>query len=377
MRIAIINITAGGMSGGYRKYLRNVVPRMAANPAVKAIMCASPESLDIKTWFANLSNVKFVDCEASGTFFRKNNSKLYQNLEMFAPDVIYVPVERIFRFHDVPVVNMLQNMEPFVDAIKGNPLIEKIKLKIKYLAGKKAAIQSKRIIAISKFVRDFLLTRWSISNDKTGLIYHGIDVESPQDGHRPDAIPRGWEDQFIFTAGSIRPALGLEDIVPAWKRLESQDLNAVKLVIAGKTESKVNRYQSKLVKWIDKHTLTSKICWTGKLTSPEMVWCYQNCRAFLMTSRVESFGMVGGEAMAHGCICIAADNPCLPELFGDAALYYPPQNGEALAGAIKSVLSWDDHQRKTASAKAIKRAAGFSWDVCAQKTVAELLKAAA
>jgi len=377
MRVAVINLTAGGMSGGYRKYLHQILPRMAADSAVENILCAAPDSLNVRSWFANLCDVKFVDCEASGIFFRGQNSELFDHLEMFAPEVIFVPVERIFRFKNVPVVRMLQNMEPFVAGIQGNPITERIKLKIKYLTGKRAVMQSKRIIAISRFVRDFLVTRWSVSKDKISLIHHGIDVELIQDGQRPGAIPPGWDDQFIFTAGSIRPARGLEDLLSALEQLESQEPNAVKLVIAGKAESKGNAYQRILVKWIHQHNLSSKICWTGELTNPEMIWCYRNCRVFLMTSRVESFGMTGAEAMAHGCICIAADNPCLPELFGEAALYYPPGEHEILAGAIKTALSWDNHQRKAVSAKALERIAGFSWDVCAQKTVAALVQAAA
>ena len=94
-----------------------------------------------------------------------------------------------------------------------------------------------------------------------------------------------------------------------------------------------------------------------------------------MTSRVESFGMIGGEAMSQGCICISADNPCLPELFGDAAIFYPSKDAKGLAEAIQAVLAWDDNQRKQASERAKNRAKEFSWDVCARKTVAELTKA--
>ena len=95
-----------------------------------------------------------------------------------------------------------------------------------------------------------------------------------------------------------------------------------------------------------------------------------------MTSRVESFGMIGGEAMAHGCTCISADNPCLPELFGDAAVYYPPKDGKALSKAILKVLSRSDDKRREVSDLAKQRASQFSWDVCAEKTVSELAKAA-
>ena len=95
-----------------------------------------------------------------------------------------------------------------------------------------------------------------------------------------------------------------------------------------------------------------------------------------MTSRVESFGHTAGEALSCGCVCISADNPCLPEIFGDAALYYEAGNGEALADAIETALSLDGPNRVLFSQRARQRAALFSWDVCAERTV-EILKKAA
>jgi len=86
--------------------------------------------------------------------------------------------------------------------------------------------------------------------------------------------------------------------------------------------------------------------------------------------------MIAGEAMAYGCISIAADNPCLPEIFGDAAIYYTPKDGQDLAEAIKKVLSWNDHQCNEMSSRAKKRSSQFSWDICAEKTIYELKKAA-
>ncbi|MDP8257949.1 MAG: glycosyltransferase family 1 protein, partial [Candidatus Aadella gelida] len=60
---------------------------------------------------------------------------------------------------------------------------------------------------------------------------------------------------------------------------------------------------------------------------------------------------------------------------GDVAVYYPPKNAKALAEVIQTTLTWDDNQRKAMSEKAKKRAGEFSWDVCAEKTVAVLAKA--
>jgi len=376
MRIAIINISGGGISGGYKKYLCNLIPRIAANSMVEDIMCVSPVSWDVQSWFSNLSEVKFENFKASRTFNPNSDPDLHKHLKDFTPDVIFVPVERFFRFNEVPIVNMLQNMEPFVGGINGNPLIERIRLKVRYLDGKKAISRSCRIIALSKFVLEFLLKKWKIPRKKISLIYHGINSGQTKNGIKPIAVPESWSDQFLFTAGSVRPARGLEDLLAAMKYLASRNRNPVKLVIAGNTEPRMNDYKKRLAVWSREHHLSDHIMWVDGLSEMEMTWCYQNCRAFVMTSRIESFGMIGGEALANGCICIAADNPCLPEIFGDAAIYYPPQDAETLARAIKSVTNWDDSRRIVTSEKARKRAAFFSWDVCAQKTAAELVKAA-
>jgi len=69
MRVAIINLTGGGMSEGYRKYLRNVLSRMARHNDVEAILCASPESIDVQSWVNSMPNVRFVSCKPFWPFF--------------------------------------------------------------------------------------------------------------------------------------------------------------------------------------------------------------------------------------------------------------------------------------------------------------------
>jgi len=376
MKIAIINITGGGMSGGYRKYLRNVIPRMSKHPDVSAILCASPASLNIKYWIEPLPNVKFVDCKPYRLFGYGNDSELNYKLKEFSPDVIFVPTERYFKFNGVPIVNMLQNMEPFVSGIDGNPFGERLKMLLLCIDAKRAIIKADRIIAVSNFVKDFLMTSWGIQSDRIGVVYHGIDMNQENNKVvRPNPIPNGCDNQFFFTAGSIRPARGIEDVLYAIKQLLDKSLDISGLIIAGETSPVMKKYRKRLEDWIKSQNLSSKIFWTGNLDESEMAWCYQNCYIFVMASRVESFGQIALEAMTHGCICVAADNPCLPEIFGDAAIYYPPKDYKALTEAIKTVFSWDSYHRKEASERARKRAAEFSWAVCAEKTVTELKKA--
>ncbi len=377
MRIAIVNKTGGGMSGGYREYLRNIIPRMAKHNDVDAILCAAPESTNIQDLFELMPNVRFVGCKPFRFLFRHRDIELLMELRRFSPDVIFVPVERTFCFKNVPVVNMIQNMEPFADNINGTPFIERMKQRIQYMDAKRAVGRSDRFIALSRFVSDFLVTRWNIPSEEIGLVYHGIDVNKNGNGCKPDIIPKDWQDKFIFTAGSIRPARGLEDLLLAMKHIVSQENQIRGLVIAGETSSRMVAYQKRLIDWIQKHNLSSKICWTNSLSAGEMAWCYQNCRMFVMSSRVESFGIIIGEAMAHGCICISTTSPPMPEIFGEAAMYYDAEDPKSLSEAVSSVLCLDNDKRRELSEKAKKRAGDFSWDICAERTVEELKKAVA
>lgn len=375
MRIAILNLTAGGMSEGYRKYLRNVLPRIAASNNVEEILCATPSSIGIQNWFNFLPKVKFITCSPYNFLHFIPDYKLKKMLKKFSPDVIFIPVERYFKFNSVPIVNMIQNMEPFAGNIDENYFINKCRLYIQRLVAKRAIKKADRTIALSKYVKEFLSHKWNIPEEKIGLVYHGIEIPRFKEFIRPNNIPKDWEGNFLFTVGSIRPARGLEDVLWAMKYLVLEKVNIKGLVIAGETESRMISYRKKLGKWIKMNNLSLKICWAGKLSEKEMSWCYRNCKIFVMTSRVESFGMIAGEAMAHGCICISADNPCLPEIFDDAAIYYSPKKVEFLAETINSVNEWDNYKREEISKKARERAAEFSWDVNVKRLLAEFKKA--
>ncbi|MCK4520292.1 glycosyltransferase family 4 protein [Candidatus Parcubacteria bacterium] len=373
MKIAIINITGGGMSGGYKKYLQNIIPRMAKNPKIESILCAFPKSINIQDWLGSFLNVKFVNCLPFQFFFNKHDSVLIDNLEEFSPDVIFIPLERFLKFKNVPIVNMIQNMEPFVN-IGDNPLIEQFRIWVRKTEGKKSFKKSKRIIVPSKYARDFLIKYCGIESDKISLVYHGKDLPE-KDVRRPEIIPKELSNKFLFTAGSIRPTRGLEDLFYAFKKLSDDYSDTSFLVIAGEISPGMEGYRQRLKNWLRKHKLSSKVIWAGDLNDKEMAWCYKNCQMFVMTSQVESFGMVATEAMSYGCLCISSDSSCLPEIFNETALFYPGKNPKILTEKILETLNWSEVKKQEMRQKALRRASYFNWDKCVQQTISELEKA--
>jgi glycosyltransferase involved in cell wall biosynthesis len=313
-----------------------------------------------------------VSCKPFRLPFPNRDIELLRELEEFSPDIIFVPVERCFSYKNIPVVNMLQNMEPLAYSNEGNSLQEKLRNWMRARTAQMAMKKADKIIAVSRFVKEVLIKKLNICESKIELISYGMD--GPGDCNKPSNIPIDWQGKFVFTAGSIRPARGLEDLLQATYYLHINDQAPI-LVIAGDTVSNMVGYQKRLKRWVEEHNLSDRVFWVGNLDEAKMLWCYQNCNVFVMSSRVESFGQTALEAMSQGCVCISADNPCLPEIFKEAAVYYPSKDSQSLAKVIKYVLNWDSSQREEMVELAKKRASDFSWDICAKKIVEELKKA--
>jgi glycosyltransferase involved in cell wall biosynthesis len=276
----------------------------------------------------------------------------------------------------IPVVNMIRNMEPLAYTNEHNPPLEKMRNLIRAKLAGLAVRKADRTIAVSKFVRDFLGTCCNIPSRRIAVIYHGVNQPHRIKATKPKYIPESWSGRFLFTAGSIRPARGLEDIIMALKYLLPKERHLIGgVVIAGNTDPVMSRYRQKLEKKMVRNRINRHVVFAGYLSEQEMTWCYKNCLVFVMTSRVEACPNIALAAMSNGCVCISADSPPLPEIFAEAALYYPSKNGKALAESIRNVPSWDNPTSHQLSQKARRRAGEFSWDITAKKTVEQLKKA--
>ena len=370
MKVLIANLTNGGLSGGYRKYLKKLIQLLCVNSNVTHLdVFVPPQATELKNHGEN----HWISWPAKD--HKKGFPWLKSKIRGITPDVVFIPTARWIDCGKTPVVAMIRNMEPLTVPFGGNPWKEVVKNIGRAYVAKRACKKATRVIAVSKHVKDFLHKRWSIELGKIATVYHGIETPNmPETIPAPSCLKNEEQGQFFFTAGSIRPARGLEDIIRALGMLHKKGLNH-KLVIAGGIDPGMEKYKHKLEKMSDRLGIASQIIWAGSLSSPEMSWCYYNCSIFIMTSRAEACPNIALEAMAHGCVCVSTETPPMPEFFKNAAVYYPPKDGQALAEAIQTVFAWDDNQHKIMSEKAKKRAAEFSWDVCAEKTVAVLAKA--
>ena len=372
MRIAVLNMTGGGFSGGYKRYISSILPRIASRPETVEILCASPASLGVETWLAGTPKIKFVGCEPFRFMRHVPDAGLMACLDGFCPDLVFITLERYIKYRDVPVVTVVHNMGPLSGVKVSSGILDKAKCLAQLLETQIAVKNSTAVIAPTDHVRDFLIKNWSLGNDNVTTINFGTS-HMPKDARLPTGLAA--PGRFIFTAGSLEVYRGLDDLIKAMPRL-ADSFPGLKLLVAGGTRSATVGYLRNLKKLAFGLGVAGDIVWLGNLPEEELAWCYRNCAAFVMTSRVESFGFVALEAMQNGCGCVSTNSPCLPEIFRNCALYYSPGDIAGLLQVVSEALNRNMGECERFGSMGRERASGFSWDKAAEQTMEVLLKAA-
>ncbi|RMG82231.1 MAG: glycosyltransferase family 1 protein, partial [Chloroflexi bacterium] len=91
---------------------------------------------------------------------------------------------------------------------------------------------------------------------------------------------------------------------------------------------------------------------------------YQSAEMLVFPSLFEGFGYPIMEAMRNQCPVVCARATCLPEVAGDAALYFDPFDVADIASAIKQVWQ-DDELKKALRQKGHLNIQRFSWQAYA------------
>jgi glycosyltransferase involved in cell wall biosynthesis len=93
--------------------------------------------------------------------------------------------------------------------------------------------------------------------------------------------------------------------------------------------------------------------------------------ALVLPSLYEGFGLPPLEAMAAGVPAVVSRRASLPEVCGDAALYFEPDDAAMLARHLESVAQ-DATLRRDLATRGRERAQRFTWDATARGTLAAL-----
>lgn len=367
MHIAVVNLTHGGLSGGGRKYLGVLLPLLQQDTRAASVDVFVPEQAGVELSIESTSIHPWPVSDRS-----RGYPWLKAQLQQLAPDVVLIPGSWWVDYGPFPVVVMVRNMEPLAAPFRGTIPRDTVRNIARAFMTWRACSRATRIVAVSEYVRDFLVQKWRIPESKIGVVYHGVDAAPARScGVRPIAIQDDTLSNFLFTAGSIRPARGLEDAIKALAILKQRGHHLV-LVVGGDPTPGGNIYKQRLERLADRCAVSSQIIWAGHLSPLEMSWCFYHCNRFIMTSRAEACPNIVLEAMAHGCCSISTDQPPMPEFFRDSAYYYKAGNATSLSDQVTKAEGATQAEVERMRSNALSRVSQFNWHTTAERTIAEL-----
>jgi glycosyltransferase involved in cell wall biosynthesis len=161
---------------------------------------------------------------------------------------------------------------------------------------------------------------------------------------------------FFLCVGSNSPHKNFSLVLQALKLWDSRDSE---LIIAGGDFSKVFQEQG--------YPLPKNARRVGYLQDSELRALYQRAAGFIFPSLYEGFGLPPLEAMTCGCPVLCSNASSLPEVGGDAVLYFDPSNAAQLAGLMEKLVVDLDLQEKL-KRKGACQAEKFSWQSAARET---------
>jgi glycosyltransferase involved in cell wall biosynthesis len=95
---------------------------------------------------------------------------------------------------------------------------------------------------------------------------------------------------------------------------------------------------------------------------------YSSASVFIYPSLYEGFGIPPLEAMAHDCPVAASNTSSIPEVVGEAAELFDPEDQGDMRAAMERIACSAEHARALVS-KGRRQIEKFTWDACAQATL--------
>lgn len=224
-----------------------------------------------------------------------------------------------------------------------------------------AAARCKLLIAVSETTKDDLVEKYGVPPERIRVVPLGTSPPNVEPAPASRLAELGLNGSFVLQVGRVEARKNQAAALAAVERLDG-----VTLVVAGLERDAA----------LSERLRNSTHCRVlGAVDQPVLELLYKRADAVVVPSLYEGFGLPVLEAMARGKVVVASLSSSLPEVGGDAALYFhEAADADGVAGVLRTALT-DKALRTRLSRAAKARAAKFTWDRTAER-IAEVIREA-
>lgn len=233
----------------------------------------------------------------------------------------------------------------------------------------KSLSQVALILTDSAFVKRELIDVFQIAPERIVPVALGVESmfrpRSPAETQALLQVHGLQHGEYLIAVGTLEPRKNLQSALHAFMLLPPALRKRYPLLLVGMK----GWHTSALEQQIAPLLRSGEVRQLGYLSREDLAILLAGAKTLIYPSIYEGFGLPPLEAMACGVPVIASNVSSLPEVVGDTGLAIDPGDVDGLANAITELLE-DDALRAVLSAKALARSKQFTWDLCAEKTVA-------
>lgn len=169
---------------------------------------------------------------------------------------------------------------------------------------------------------------------------------------------------YLFFCGRIDPRKNVRNLLGAFSILLGRGVDGYDLVMAGGFGSGGRRIRRAVAEL----GLADRVHFLEYLPQEDVVRWMRGATAFVYPSRHEGFGLPLLEAMACGVPIATSGVSSMPEVAGDAAVYWDPEDPRAIADTLEHLLR-DRRLRRSLVSRGSLRVERFSWRRTAETTL--------
>jgi glycosyltransferase involved in cell wall biosynthesis len=274
---------------------------------------------------------------------------------MTAP--FFCPAASMLVIYDLQHINQPQNYSPFALYFFKT---------IIYVSAKTAD----GIMAISKHVKNDIVTHYNIRPDVISVTYLGVNHEAffPERSGDADYARTRYNlpEKYILYAAALLPHKNHQRLLQAFKDIKGK-IPGRKLVLTGAWE----KGHDTVVGIIADLGLQDDVLMLGWIPFEDIPLIYRGAELFVYPTLHEGFGLPVLEAMASGVPVVCSRVEPLIEIAGDAAFFVDPYDQSDIARGIAAICG-DKALRTQLVERGLLRAGEFTWDKTAKATLALL-----
>lgn len=227
-------------------------------------------------------------------------------------------------------------------------------------------------IAFSEDTRRQIAENFGALPHRPAVVHHAMDW-----GERERKLAVDFEE--LNRLGVARPYLlyvsqfhrykNVLRLLEAFSRLEQHSqlqLAQLQLVLVGASADR--QYWGEIEDAIERLGLRERVIHIPASPRQQLIALYRGAVAFVQPSLAETCSFPLLEALALGVPAAVARMSALPEMAGEAAIYFNPLSVDEMADAMERLV-WDEELQGELSGKAIEQAAKFTWEKTALQTL--------